>query len=136
MDVDSHWHHSGQSNKISPLALGVDLSRFHQHNITYSLPKGDDEQLLMLTQNSDIQHSSFSYASYSSVTGGAGQVSQSPAHVHNASAMSALSQVKPGEVIYPYPVYHLLYRLLDPDPESRITAAEALEHPFFKLSPL
>ena len=31
---------------------------------------------------------------------------------------------------YPGSVYHLLERLLDLNPETRITAAEALEHPF------
>ncbi|KAK7073476.1 hypothetical protein SK128_019855, partial [Halocaridina rubra] len=37
--------------------------------------------------------------------------------------------------VYPTSVYHLLIRFLDPDPEARITAEEALRHPFFK-SPL
>ncbi|CAL4124931.1 unnamed protein product, partial [Meganyctiphanes norvegica] len=31
---------------------------------------------------------------------------------------------------YPVSVYHLLKRLLDPNPETRITAGEALNHPF------
>ncbi|KAK4303623.1 hypothetical protein Pmani_024382 [Petrolisthes manimaculis] len=32
--------------------------------------------------------------------------------------------------VYPRQVYHLLLRLLDPDPETRITAENALAHPF------
>ncbi|XP_069947600.1 cell division cycle 7-related protein kinase-like isoform X2 [Cherax quadricarinatus] len=34
------------------------------------------------------------------------------------------------EVVYPPLVYHLLLRLLDPNPETRITAEDALSHPF------
>lgn len=33
---------------------------------------------------------------------------------------------------YPPLVYHLLIRLLDPNPDTRITAQEALDHPFLK----
>jgi cell division control protein 7 len=33
---------------------------------------------------------------------------------------------------YPSSAYHLLERLLDLNPETRITASEALEHPFVK----
>lgn len=35
---------------------------------------------------------------------------------------------------YPRQVYHLLLRLLDPDPETRITAENALSHPFLTSS--
>lgn len=36
------------------------------------------------------------------------------------------------EAEYPSSAYHLLERLLDLNPETRITASEALEHPFVK----
>jgi cell division control protein 7 len=36
------------------------------------------------------------------------------------------------EMEYPSSAYHLLQRLLDLNPETRITASEALEHPFVK----
>jgi cell division control protein 7 len=36
------------------------------------------------------------------------------------------------ETDYPISAYHLLERLLDLNPETRITASEALEHPFVK----
>ncbi|PSN34353.1 Cell division cycle 7-related protein kinase [Blattella germanica] len=42
------------------------------------------------------------------------------------------SKKEDSEIRYPSSAFHLLERLLDLNPETRITAAEALEHPFIK----
>jgi cell division control protein 7 len=48
------------------------------------------------------------------------------------SPQSSKDTTLDSETEYPSSAYHLLERLLDLNPETRITAAEALEHPFVK----
>ncbi|XP_063849186.1 cell division cycle 7-related protein kinase-like isoform X3 [Scylla paramamosain] len=48
---------------------------------------------------------------------------------YTSSSSSSSSSSSPATA-YPPEAYHLLSRLLDPSPETRITAAEALTHPF------
>ncbi|XP_042219993.1 uncharacterized protein LOC121864894 [Homarus americanus] len=50
----------------------------------------------------------------------------------SVSPVGDVSSTVTGPCLYPPLVYHLLLRLLDPNPDSRITAEEALAHPFLK----
>nr|XP_045597044.1 uncharacterized protein LOC123757456 isoform X1 [Procambarus clarkii]XP_045597045.1 uncharacterized protein LOC123757456 isoform X1 [Procambarus clarkii]XP_045597046.1 uncharacterized protein LOC123757456 isoform X1 [Procambarus clarkii] len=53
-----------------------------------------------------------------------------PQNVNSEFQCGSTSSACTSAVVYPPLVYHLLLKLLDPNPETRITAEEALSHPF------
>ncbi|XP_068236527.1 cell division cycle 7-related protein kinase-like [Palaemon carinicauda] len=131
VNFDSSWILSGHTSPF--MSHDFNSAKAEHQRTPYDLLfKGDEGQFAVMLKMSENENC-LSPSVNVSISSGAAQVPESPAQTWSPSVAQESSQGKQ-EVLYPPSVYHLLYRLLDPDPETRITAAEALEHPFLKAS--
>ncbi|XP_066940923.1 cell division cycle 7-related protein kinase-like [Macrobrachium rosenbergii] len=128
VNIESSWLLSGHASSF----LSHDFKAQHQRS-THGLFKGDEGQLAVMLKMSEGEHC-LSPSTNFSVSSSTGQVSEPSSHMWSTSFVPESSHGKQKEIFYPPSVYHLLYRLLDPDPETRITAVEALAHPFLTSS--